>query len=158
MTRTFTRNIRPITHPHILRNKFQSAASCKLNRCSPHDANYSVIFQKLFRVGPPLFMRERTLSLMKTDYNSAVMETRGDFSISSSAYMALSHVTPPSLTTAPSPAAAPPVTVARTIIRRRGPGDAATLRATRRQGRGSGRREAQQITPTLLAGCDKTNI
>lgn len=41
---------------------------------------------------------------MKTDYNSAVMETRGDFSISSSAYMALSHVTPPSLTTTPSPA------------------------------------------------------
>lgn len=81
MTTTFPRHIWPITHIHVLRNKFQSAVSCKLNRCSPHDANYSVIFQKLFRVGPPLFMRERTLSLMKTDYNSGVMETRGDFSI-----------------------------------------------------------------------------
>lgn len=81
MTATFTRHIWPIIHFHVLRNKFQSPASCKLNRCSPHDANYSVIFQKLFRVGPPLFMRERTLSLMKTDYNSGVMETRGDFSI-----------------------------------------------------------------------------
>ena len=81
VTTTFTRHIRPITHLHVKCNKFQSAASCKLNSCSPHDANYSVIFQKLFRVGPPLFMRERTLSLMKTDYNSGVMEIRGDFSI-----------------------------------------------------------------------------
>lgn len=120
MTRTFTRRTRPITHLHVLRSKFQSAASCKLNRCSLHDANYSVIFQKLFQVGPPLFMRGRTLSLMKTDYNSAVMETRGDFSILSSAYMALSHVTPPSLTTTPSPARQHRRSVTPTISPRRG--------------------------------------